>query len=158
MKKNCCHKLISEEEILNLLKTNGFNVTTLNKRILQEFSQNSRPMPVKDLLENLSDLQFDKSTLFRIVNKFKSKNIIKEINLNEGFFRYELQRSSSSHPQIIGEKTHHHHYVRCRHCDEIKQIPLCSLTIIEKQIHQLGFKSLEHFLEFTGVCTKCANI
>ncbi len=164
MKINCCHKLISEDDIKSLLKKNGFNVTNLNKRIIQELATSKRPMSVKELLIVLADLNCDKSSLFRVITKFKQKKIIQEINLNEGFFRYEFQVSphelddqkAKNNKNLFKTNKHHHHHIRCRKCDDIQLIPSCDLTLIEKKINLLGYQFLEHYLEFTGLCAKCS--
>lgn len=89
----------------------------------------------------------DVSTIFRTVTQFKEKSIIREVNLEEGFLRYEVTFHDDDH--------HHHHHVMCRLCGDIKNIEECDLKQFEKAISKLGYKLMEHRLEFTGVCSKC---
>ena len=97
----------------------------------------------------MMDSSCDVSTIFRTITQFKEKNLIQEVNLNEGFFRYEMSTGEEEH--------HHHHHVQCRVCGDIKNIEQCDLAPFEKAIQKLGFKDMEHRLEFTGVCSKCSK-
>jgi hypothetical protein len=41
-------------------------------------------------------------------------------------------------------------------CWDIKQLEECDLTAFEKMFSKLGFKNMEHYMEFTGICSKCS--
>jgi Fur family transcriptional regulator, ferric uptake regulator len=147
MKKKSCHSTLSEELAKELLSENGLNRTKGKIQILQELSQSEIPLSVVEI-HSLMDENCDVSTVFRTITQFKEKNLIQEVNLDEGFFRYEMC-STDSH--------HHHHHVRCRICGDIKLIEQCDLGPFEKSIAKLGFKDMEHRLEFTGICSKCSK-
>jgi Fur family ferric uptake transcriptional regulator len=148
MGNKCCHTPLSEENAKDILSENGLNKTKVKIQILQEISRSQRPMSVTELHETL-DERCDVSTVFRTITQFKEKNLIREVNLDEGFFRYEIGSSK--------EEQHHHHHVRCRKCGDIKNLEKCDLAAFEKAIAKLGFKDMEHRLEFTGLCSKCSR-
>jgi Fur family transcriptional regulator, ferric uptake regulator len=149
MDKKCCHSPLTEASARDVLTENGINRTKVKINILQEISRSARPLSVPELHSLLKE-SCDVSTIFRTITQFKEKNLIQEVNLDEGFFRYEMSGSDDDHH-------HHHHHVLCRVCGDIKNIEKCDLGPFEKAIAKLGFKDMQHRLEFTGVCSKCSK-
>lgn len=148
MKKKCCDNHIDSDKAKELLTTNGLNRTKTKVEILVELSKSQTPLSVSEIHQQLGS-DCDISTVFRTVGQFKEKGLIKELNLGEDFFRYEVTSSDPHHH-------HHHHHVRCRTCGDIKLIEKCDISIFEKMISKLGYQKMEHYLEFTGVCAKCS--
>lgn len=149
MDKKCCHSPLSEDSAKELLSDKGINKTKGKIQILMELSHSHRPLSVQDIHSRLKE-NCDVSTVFRTITQFKEKHLIHEVNLDEGFFRYELAHENE-------EAHHHHHHVRCRKCGDIKNLEQCDLSAFEKAIAKLGFRDMEHRLEFTGVCQKCSK-
>jgi Fur family ferric uptake transcriptional regulator len=147
MSNKCCHSPLSEENAKEILAENGLNKTKVKVNILQEISRSEKPLSVTEIHEKIQE-SCDVSTVFRTITQFKEKNLIREVNLDEGFFRYESSSQEETH--------HHHHHVRCRKCGDIRNIEKCDLGAFEKAIAKLGFKDMEHRLEFTGLCSKCS--
>ena len=152
MEKKCCHTPLSENEAKEILSENGLNRTKGKIKILQEISKSHRPLSVLEIHSKMKET-CDVSTIFRTLTQFKVKDLIQEVNLDEGFIRYELNHANDHHPS-----PHHHHHVRCRICGDIKNIDQCDLGPFEKAISKLGFKEMEHRLEFSGICPKCSNV
>lgn len=148
MDKKCCHSPLSETLAKDMLTENGLNRTKVKIQVLQEISKADRPLSVPDIHSRLKET-CDVSTVFRTITQFKEKNLIQEVNLDEGFFRYEMASEDHHH--------HHHHHVRCRVCGDIQHLEECDLSAFEKAIAKLGFKNMEHRLEFTGLCSKCSK-
>lgn len=148
MGNKCCHAPLSEEDAREILSDHGLNKTKGKIQILRILSRSERPLSVPEIHGKL-DESCDVSTVFRTMTQFKEKNLIREVNLEEGFIRYEIISSE--------EESHHHHHVRCRRCGDIKNIEHCDLAAFEKAIAKLGFKEMEHRLEFTGLCSKCSK-
>jgi len=149
--KHCCEHNVSEDEAKKLLTENGLNRTKVKVGILKIISSSKIPLSVTEISQKIN-VKCDISTIFRTIAQFKEKGLIRELNLGEDFFRYEL----------IGQgrgpsKSHHHHHVRCRDCGEIKLIEKCDIGVFEKFISKLGYQDMEHYLEFTGICSKCAK-
>ena len=149
MKTKCCDSAIDENMAKDLLSNNGLNRTKTKVSILVELSKAKNPLSVADIHQELGDESCDISTVFRTINQFKDKGLIRELNLGEDFHRYEIINPDQEH-------SHHHHHVRCRDCGDIKLIEKCDLAPFEKMISKLGYKKMEHYLEFTGICAKCA--
>lgn len=86
----------------------------------------------------------DPATVFRIINIFTQRGITKQLQLNEGKFRYELS-----------SKIDHHHFV-CQKCGRIEDISDCGVSAFEKQIEKKkGLLIKSHTLEFFGICQNC---
>lgn len=149
MDKKCCHSPLTETAARDILAENGLNRTKGKIKILQEISRSHKPLSVVEIHSRMKE-SCDVSTIFRTLTQFKEKNLIQEVNLDEGFFRYEMNHASENQ-----HTPHHHHHVRCRNCGDIKNIEHCDLAPFEKAIAKLGFKDMEHRLEFSGICSKC---
>ena len=75
---------------------------------------------------------------------FTQKGLTKQIQLNEGKFRYELT-----------SKPDHHHLI-CQKCGTIEDISDCAVGDLEKDIEKKkNFKIVSHSLEFYGMCKDC---
>lgn len=114
--------------------------------LMNLFEKAEKPLDVKEMTKYLEkkDIKTDPATVFRIVNMFSEKGLIKPIQLNEGKFRYELI-----------DKADHHHLV-CEKCGNIEDISDCNISALEKEItKKKKFKVTSHSLEFFGICTDC---
>ena len=149
MKGKCCDPKLSEPKAKELLSANGINRTKIKISVLLELSRANSPLSVAEIHHELGDSSCDISTVFRTITQFKEKGLVRELSLGESFFRYEMVDPKQN-------ISHHHHHVRCRDCGDIKLIEKCDLSAFEKSISKLGYSNMEHFLEFTGVCSKCA--
>jgi Fe2+ or Zn2+ uptake regulation protein len=149
MSARCCNTHFSEDEIKALLAEKGISRTKLKILMVHLLSQSKQPLSANEIFQKIGAKNCNISSVFRTLNQFHEKSLIREINLGEDFFRYELIDPNEDH-------SHHHHHVRCRDCGEIKFLERCDLTAFEKIIGKMGFKQMEHYLEFTGICSKCS--
>jgi Fe2+ or Zn2+ uptake regulation protein len=85
----------------------------------------------------------NRATVFRIINLFAEKRLVKRLDFSEGNFRYEL----SSFP--------HHHHLVCAGCGAVDDIPLNDNYLIKQVRERTNFKVKSHSLEFFGICTDC---
>ena len=105
-----------------------------------------KPLDVQTMIDYLEnkDLNTDPATVFRIVNMFTEKGLTKQIQLQEGKFRYELT-----------DKEDHHHLV-CTSCGDIQDMSDCNIDVLENHIEKKkNFRVSSHSLEFFGTCEKC---
>lgn len=149
MSKKCCSKHISEDEVKIILSERGISRTKIKTKIIQLLSTSKKPFSASEIHQEIGPKSCNISTVFRALKKFNEKEIVREINLGEDFFRYELINPNEDH-------SHHHHHVRCRGCGDIKFLDKCDISIFEKSLRKMGFTKMEHYLEFTGICSKCS--
>ena len=128
------------------IKTLGLKTTKAREGLLEIFEHQKKPIGVSDYLKLLKKrgVEADQTTIYRSLNTFINKGLVREIYFNDGLVRYEL----SSKPE--------HHHAVCLKCGNIEDILDCSVEQIEKQISKKkGFSIISHSLEFFGVCKKC---
>lgn len=114
--------------------------------VLQLLEATDTPVDVSMIMDYLTnqDIKTDPATVFRIVNMFLEKGLVKQISFNEGKFRYEL-----------ASKADHHHLV-CEQCGKIESIADCAIPELENDIKKKkGFLVKRHSLEFFGLCRNC---
>jgi Fe2+ or Zn2+ uptake regulation protein len=87
----------------------------------------------------------DKATIYRMLDTFVTKGLIKRVEFGEGKARYELS----------GEE---HHHLICDRCGKIEDISDCNISELEAEIqHKKKFSVKRHSLEFFGICSLCQS-
>jgi Fur family ferric uptake transcriptional regulator len=145
-----CNHQLSENKILEILKLHKISKTKIKIKILQAISSSHSPISVVEIHQKIGIKLCNLSTVFRAISTFKNKDILSEINLNEGFCRYELISTRKSLSK------QHHHHIRCKECNMISTLDQCNLNSFKNEIEKLGFLEVTHHLEFLGICRKCA--
>ncbi len=129
-----------------ILKEHGLKDTPVRSTLLSIFWQSRTPLDVEGLSKILSFMKVktDVTTIYRTLQIFLEKGILKQIELQEGKFRYE--RASLPH----------HHHLVCKKCGDISGVGGCTVEEISKDIAQKNeFKITDHKMEFFGFCAKC---
>lgn len=86
----------------------------------------------------------DEVTVFRILNAFSKKGLVRPVQFNEGKLRYEY-----------ADKPPHHHFI-CEQCGSVSDVEGCVVGDLEKQIEKkIGARITRHSLEFFGICRRC---
>ena len=133
--QHSCEKEIQEAKL---------RVTPARVAMMQLFESHDKPLDGKHLIDHLQqELGIDRVTVFRILNAFVERGLIRKITLGENKARYELN-------------THDHHHLVCESCGDIQDISDCNIDILESHIEKKKqFKVTSHSLEFFGLCRKC---
>jgi len=126
------------ENLLSLVKESGAKITNPRKLILEKLSETNKPLTLKEIHEECISIDF--ASVYRSIKLFYELGIVNEINFADNKIRYELTN-----------KKHHHHII-CSECGEIKELPICILSEIEKLT---DFTITKHNFEFMGLCPKC---
>lgn len=126
------------------LKHASLQVTPARIAAMQLFESHDSPFDAQHLIDHLQkDLGIDRVTVFRIINAFVEKGLIRRLEFGEGKARYELNK---------GE----HHHLVCELCGNIEDISDCNIPGLEKDIQKRkGFLVKHHSLEFFGICKNC---
>ncbi len=131
------------------LKGVSLRATPTRLEILKLIESVDEPVDVKTLIRYLKKkkIKTDPATVFRIVNIFKEKGLLKSIHFNESKFRYEY-----------AFKKDHHHLI-CDNCGQIEDVADNFITQIERKIkRKKKFYIKSHSLEFFGVCSSCQRL
>lgn len=129
-----------------VLRSTGLKVTPLRLAILKVLEHEHAPISAEDLADRLKKVSFDRATLFRTLKTFTEAGILNQIDLGEGFHRFERNC----------EKHHHHHHIICNSCKEVETLPFCVPDEFLKYLKGRGYKELSHRMDFSGLCKKCA--
>lgn len=128
------------------LRKANLRVTPARLGVLDILEHAKAPIDVSTLVQALKvrQMNVDEVTVFRIINTFCEKGIVKPIHLNESKLRYEY-----------ADKPKHHHFI-CEKCGDILDVEGCVIGDSQKQIEQIiGGKIFRHSLEFFGLCRRC---
>jgi len=128
------------------LRSVSLKATPARLGVLEILELSDKPLDVSAINQYLikNHIDVDNATVFRIVNMFKEKGLIRQINLNEAKSRYELS-----------SRKEHHHLI-CQKCGEIEDISDCNIDVLEAYIEKKKkFIVKSHSLEFYGLCKNC---
>lgn len=126
------------------LKSVSLQVTPARLAAMQLFESHDTPLDAQHLIDHLhKELGVDRVTVFRILNAFVEKGLIRKLEFGEGKARYELNKEE-------------HHHLICESCGNIEDISDCNILALEKDIQKKkGFLVKQHSLEFFGLCKNC---
>lgn len=113
---------------------------------IKHFESYDSPLDARELINYLQKkLEVNKVTVFRMLNTFTEKGLLRKLEFGEGKARYELNKQD------------HHHFI-CEKCGSIEDISDCNIDHIEKKIQKKkGVLVKRHSLEFFGVCRQCQH-
>ena len=130
------------------LRTADLKATPARIAVLSLLEMTDKPVDVSGIIKYLGkkDIKADPATVFRIINMFTQKGLTKQVQLNEGKFRYELSSKAD------------HHHLTCTNCGRIEDISDCNIDYLEKEIEKKKkVKIASHSLEFFGICQQCLH-
>ena len=128
------------------LNASSLRATPARIALMNLLESTDKPLDVQAMIRYLhkKEIQTDPATVFRIVNMFAEKGLVKPIQFNEGKSRYEL-----------ATRADHHHFI-CEGCGAVEDVSDCKIDSIEKSImKKKGLLIKRHSLEFFGLCNLC---
>ncbi|GEL08799.1 Fur family transcriptional regulator [Salisediminibacterium halotolerans] len=133
------------DEAMDKLKEKGYKYTRKRYDMLALFSDESRYLAAKDVLESLggkySGLSFD--TIYRNLSLFSELEILEETELDgEKKFRFSCSTG------------HHHHHLICLDCGKTREIEKCPMELPLIEEHE--FQITGHKFEVYGYCQQCS--
>lgn len=136
----------SQEKIV--LKKAGLKVTPSRIMLLKCFERSSAPLSADSIFKKLNQ-RLDLATVYRNLETFLDKKIIRKVDLGRNSISYELNSA-------------HHHHLVCQKCGFVENFNLskdrCEIDRLSaKVLHSASYfdKIIEHSLELFGVCLKC---
>lgn len=131
-----------------LLEQTKLKKTIARLAVLEYLKTQNQPSSVERIYQSIQGKEnsIDLATVYRTINTFLEKKLVKEVNFQEGKLRYELSG-------------HHHHHLVCQNCGNIIPIYDCHLEEQEKKIEKKHHFFINyHSLEFFGICQKCKQL
>ncbi len=136
-------RLVEGKEIL---KNKGLRCTEQRLEILRVLEEAEQPLAAQEIFDRLKNERekIQLSTVYRSLNSFTTKGIVRKFNLGDQISKFELQDDGG-----------HHHHLVCIECSEI--LPLdCPLPEFEEYLAQeTGYDICDHQIKFYGLCPEC---
>lgn len=132
-------------DIKEVLKKAGFKATPGRLALLELLWAEQKPLAVEAIAAKMEG-EINEVTLYRALEAFAAKGIIRRVDLGHSHAHYEM------------EKSHHHHLV-CTSCGVVEDVDVCAVPKVESHVLKASsrFKSIySHNLEFFGSCVRCA--
>lgn len=130
----------------------GYKYTEQRRLILNVLLENpDLHLSSEDIYEyfKMKKIDISQSTVYRTLIVLEKMKIVRKVNLDDGFTRYEL---------FSPDEDHAHHHLICTECGSITDIKNDLLEDLERQIlDDYDFEIKDHCLKFFGLCKKCRN-
>lgn len=123
--------------------------STVKDQILKIIESASRPISASDIQKECKNV--DRATVYRALNVLKENQQVRIIEIGDGVVRFESLAD-------------HHHHLICLKCGEVKKVDLPEqeeehLENLQNEFQKKSlFASLQHSLEFFGLCARCKKI
>jgi len=125
--------------------------TKVSEKVIDYMDRLAYPVSIKTLSEKLEQngLFPNKTTLYRIIEKLKTKNHVTQITLRNGICYYEKKKP-----------VHHHHFF-CETCESIFCLDQCHID--QHHINLQGllpndrFQINSHEFNLYGLCKQCSG-
>ncbi|MFB3924541.1 MAG: Fur family transcriptional regulator [Syntrophales bacterium] len=132
-------------DALQILTETGLSKTAHRVAVLHCLIHACRPLSAGDILEQRkNEKRIDRATLYRMLQAFKEKGIIREIAADKGIF-YELAcRHNPSHPHFF-----------CRKCKAVACLAPLSASQERRWLRSYRFTVDRINIYITGVCNRC---
>jgi Fur family ferric uptake transcriptional regulator len=130
-----------------VLHEKGLKVTALREAMVGILQKAEKPLSVEELSAKLKKVSFDQASLFRSLKKFTEAGLVAQVDLGEGFQRYEWTCLFHQH----------HHHVICSGCKRIMVLPFCVPRQYEEYLRKAGYTQVTHRMDFFGLCPECSR-
>jgi len=141
---------INIEEVKELLKEEGYKLTTQRQAILDAICENHEKHLNPEEIYGIVKKKYPDigiATVYRTLQLLEKLNIIYRVNFDDGYNRYELNYASENH---------HHHHLICLNCGKVMEVKIDLLEALENEIEkEYNFRILDHNLKFFGYCSDC---
>lgn len=140
---------MSLNDLLDILKCNGYKITEQRKTILQVLASNTNNLiSVENILSKSKEIynKTNMSTVYRNLEVLEKLNLVYKVITENGTTLYKL---------ICSDK--HHHHIICKKCGKTEVIDFCPINTFKKLSKDRNFNLTDHKLELYGYCMDCEN-
>jgi Fur family ferric uptake transcriptional regulator len=134
-------------EVKIKMKLNGHRSSQTRNLLISILKRSLRPLSVPEIIESMKEQShtFNKTTIYREIEKLITHEIVREVYLGSDKARYEMRDNR------------HHHHIMCTSCKKVDEVPVED-QMTEQEVHiakKLNYTNINHSLEFFGVCKNC---
>lgn len=141
MKKN--------SELLKIFEKKGIKSTDARHAVLDVVNSAQKPLSAKDIFKKVEKKKIDRVTVYRVLEFFEKKGLIRRVDTMEREIKYETSDTKSDH-----------HHVICTNCKKVADFTGCDADkLITKALKQVkNFKNVSHHtFDIFGLCNSCAK-
>lgn len=134
-------------DIKKLLQANDLKITSQRRNILKTLYVEDKPLSAKEIFFKLrkDNPRLKLSTIYRNLNKFIDKDIVKKLNIK-----------NNKHENLFELKSaRHHHHLVCVECGDIKELECPLEDYLKKVAKENNYEIKDHRLTIYGVCSSC---
>ena len=135
-------------QITKKLRSMGLRVTPLRKALLNFMLSQETPVDVQTCIDALTkqEVQFDQVTVYRNLEHFVNKGVLKKVDIRDGKYYYEKADNCA--------------HLICENCGDVshihsKQLESITESITQQVAQQSHFKIKVPATDFFGLCEKC---
>lgn len=140
-----------KERFKALLKSKGLKVTAQRLAVLDVLQQRvDAHLTAEEIFDLVRESHPDigLATVYRTITLLSDMGIIEKLNLDDGFIRYEIGKSSPG--------GHRHHHLICLKCGRVFSFEKDFMEPLENEITKLtGFIVVNHEVKLFGYCRDC---
>ncbi|EDS72685.1 transcriptional regulator, Fur family [Anaerofustis stercorihominis DSM 17244] len=119
---------------------------TIQKKIIFNTLKSMKEHPsAQEVYEKVHEKHstISRATVFRVLNNLASLGHLNRLRMPDM-------------PDLYDYKTTGHYHIKCRECNDIKNVEVEFLNDIDKEVeNDSGYKILNHNLVFEGICPTC---
>lgn len=137
-------------DYFNFYKSKGLKITPQRKLILDEFLKLKGHVNTDEFYRLIKKKMpsIGYATVYRTLKLFKESGTALEIDVGDGAKRYESRTDIKSH----------HDHIYCLSCGKIEEFRDEQIEILQDKIaNKLGYQIVNHILQLSGYCEKCAK-
>lgn len=145
---------MDNNELLHLLKKEGYRLTQARKQVIRILTTNKQFLGAYDIhnLLEQENIHIGVASIYRVLDLLKRLDVLRSEEFSASGEKYRLETKETQHE--------HSHQVICSQCgrqDEwMGECPVASLA--ERLEHDSGYHIEEHWLRFFGVCPECQEL
>ena len=133
--------------VIKALKEANYRITEPRKKVLEVLLKSKKPLNPYKIAEKMGKSEADISTIYRILEVYENLGIVHQIR-SQGY--------TTCQGFECAENTHCHHQFVCKNCKSVSEVHLEDKDFLESLKSKLkGFKLLDHYFEFSGLCKTC---
>lgn len=147
------------ETVKSILKENGLRITQSRLAIAMVLIRNSdRPLTSEEIFNKIQVskvLNCNQVSVYRTLIAFEELRLVQKSNFQGDASRYIMSIRNKKYD--CSHDHDHEHFFKCNSCNKIESFGGCLVSKKEKELESAGYRNLEHHLEITGLCPKCAK-
>lgn len=137
----------TSETARKMLAEAGIRTTMPRMAVLTALLEAHRPVTAEHLAEQLSDLQADEVTIYRILRAFAEKGLAHQVDVGDRVWRFASCGDEKHHPK-------HAHFV-CRKCGELECLDEEAAGKIESRPAPVNHVVEDQEVLLRGLCPDC---